>query len=230
MTKIQDIKNQRFGKLIALEYSHTEKGKSSTWICRCDCGRISKVELSSLRSGNTQSCGCLRLERIAKSNSTHGKSKTSEYYAWDNMIQRCVNPNNPEYKNYGGRGISVCEEWRNSFELFLQDMGLKPKEKFSLDRIDNDKGYYKENCRWTNSFTQAINQREKPNYTTGIKNISYSKRDNLFCVSIGREGKRYRKSFKNLEDAINWKEEVLKNLTSTTIKREGLGLLPKQTE
>lgn len=221
MTKIKNIKNQRFGKLIAKEYSHTEKGKSSTWICKCDCGNIIPVVISSLNSGNTQSCGCFRLERIKEAVTTHGEGRSTEYIAWGNMIQRCTNPNNPEYINYGGRNITICEEWKNSFETFLNDMGRKPDKKFSLDRIDNNKGYYKENCRWTNCSIQAINQRDKKNKTTGIKNISYSKRDNLYYVGIERKGKRYRKAFKNLENAIDWKKQILSNLTSTTIKREG---------
>ena len=221
MTRIQNIKNQRFNRLVAKEYSHTEKGKSSTWVCECDCGNLVEVELSSLKSSNTQSCGCLRLERMAETNTKHQRSKTSEYYAWDNMLQRCRNPKNPQYKNYGGRGIYVCEEWASSFEAFLNDMGEKPSKNLSLDRIDNNKGYYKNNCRWTDDYTQATNQRNPRNETTGIKNISYSNRDNLYYVGIQRKGQKYRKGFKELKNAIDWKEKVLSEITSTTIKREG---------
>lgn len=210
--KPQDITRENFGRLTAKKYLYTEKGKSSTWLCECECGNTTEVVLSSLRNGNTQSCGCLQKER-ARNNVTHNRTKTSEYYAWSNMIQRCTNKNNPEYKNYGARGITVCDKWKNSFEKFLEDMGEKPLRGLSLDRIDNNKGYFKENCRWTTGYTQAVNQRNKKNKTTGIKNISYSKRDDLYYVSITRKAKRYRKCFKELEDAVNWKEKTLNEIS-----------------
>lgn len=212
MSRIQNITGETFNRLTAKEYMYTEKGKSSTWMCQCTCGKEISVELSSLRNGNTQSCGCLRLERTREKNTSHNKSHTSEYYAWDNMKRRCQNKNNPEYKNYGARGIEVCESWSSSFENFLEDMGEKPRKNLSLDRIDNDKGYYKENCRWADMSTQAINQRNPNNESTGIRNISYSKRDNLYCVEITRKGERYRRSFKVLQDAVNWKTKTLKEI------------------
>lgn len=210
MTKIQNIENERFGRLIAKKYLKTKKGKSSTWLCICDCGETTKVELSSLRNGNTKSCGCLQKDRVREFSTKHKMSHSSEYHAWGNMIQRCTNPNNPEYKNYGARGIIVCREWLNSFEVFFKDMGEKPFSDYSLDRKNNDKGYEKNNCRWIDSSTQAINTRRRENKTTGITNISYSKRDDLFYVDIARKGKRHRKSFKVLNNAIDWKEKVLK--------------------
>lgn len=212
MRKIQDITNQRFGRLTAKEYAFTEKGKSSTWKCICDCGKEILVVLTSLRNGNTQSCGCLRIERTKAKVTKHKKSHSPEYHAWGNMIQRCRNRNHPEYKNYGARGIIVCEEWQSSFERFFEDMGEKPDPKFSLDRINNEEGYFKENCRWTDASTQARNQREKENKTTGIKNISYSKRDGLYYVNIERKGQRRRKAFKRLDDAVSWKERTLDEL------------------
>lgn len=210
--KYKNIKGQKFGRLTAIQYMYTKKGKSSTWMCVCECGNKTTTELSSLRNGRTQSCGCLRLERTKESVTKHKKSHTPEYHAWSNMIQRCTNPNHPEYKNYGERGIAVCSEWRSSFETFYRDIGSKPSKKYSLDRINNQQGYFKENCRWADAFTQAINRRDKANKTVGIKNISYSQRDDLYYVGIERKGIRYRKSFKNIEDAVNWKESTLKNI------------------
>lgn len=212
MARIQNITDETFGRLTAKEYMYTEKGKSSTWMCVCVCGKEVPVELSSLRNGNTQSCGCLRIERSRKKNTSHNMSDTSEYHAWDNMKRRCNNKNNPEYKNYGGRGIRVCDGWSESFENFIEDMGRKPSKRYSLDRIDNNKGYFKENCRWTDANTQAINQRDRKNKTTGIRNISYSTRDDLYYVGIIRKGERYRKSFKILEDAVNWKNATLEKI------------------
>lgn len=205
--KYIDIKNEKFNRLTAIEYLQTPKGKSSIWLCKCDCGNLIKVDISSLRNKNTQSCGCLGKEKRLVSVLKHNRSKTSEYYVWSNMIQRCSNTKNSEYKNYGARGILVCEEWKD-FINFFNDMGEKPQKDYSLDRINNEKGYSKENCRWTDSFTQSSNRRYKENELK-IRNISYSERDSLYCVDIIRKSIRYRKSFKKLEDAISFKKETL---------------------
>lgn len=113
----------------------------------------------SLKQGNTTSCGC-RQKEVARAQATHGSSRvgkrTPEYNAWVSMKQRCINPNNPRYKNYGGRGITVCKRWFNSFPNFLKDMGEKP-DGLSIDRINNDKNYCKSNCRWANAKDQGLN-------------------------------------------------------------------------
>lgn len=212
MKKYINIMNKKFGRLLVVEDTQESKKGNKIWLCKCDCGKTIKVMSISLRNGNTQSCGCLKKEKIKKSNTKHNKSKTSEYYAWSNMIQRCSNPKNKEYKNYGGRGILVSNEWKNDFNKFLKDMGEKPNKNLSLDRIDNNKGYCKENCRWTDSYEQSINQRMKKTNKLKIKNISYSERDNLYYVDITRRKNRYRKSFKKLENAIDWKQNILDSL------------------
>ncbi len=127
-------------------------------ICRCDCGKIVHVRFGNLLRG-TMSCGCLRKEICSRVHKEHGLSHKRIYNVWRGMIQRCYNPNRTYYHNYGGRGISVCERWRTSFKNFFSDMGKMPTQKHSLDRIDNDGNYCKENCRWATYKQQANNKR-----------------------------------------------------------------------
>ena len=132
--------------------------------CICDCGSIVYVKLNSLRSGNTKSCGCIKKEDMSVRFSKHNKKGTAEYNAWINMRSRCNNPNNPNYVDYGGRGIAVCDEWCD-FLVFLNDMGKKPTKDHTVDRLDNDKGYSKGNCEWKTRKDQSRNRRITIKYT-----------------------------------------------------------------
>ena len=127
--------------------------KPSKWICQCECRNTVTVLQSSIRNGNTKSCGCINKENIAKLQkgilTTHGMTGTREYIAWKDMKARCYNPNNRSYKNYGAKGITVCPTWVNSFEQFYQDMGAAPQAKnVSINRIDRSQNYCKNNCGW----------------------------------------------------------------------------------
>lgn len=125
--------------------------------CRCDCGTVKEVLLPHLVRSLIKSCGCHRRKLATK----HGMCGSREYSSWENMIQRCINPKTRKYHLYGGRGITVCDRWTNSFKDFYEDVGPRPKNT-SLDRKDNEKGYYKENCKWSNPREQLVNVRTFP--------------------------------------------------------------------
>lgn len=151
MQRLIDLTGKRFGKLVVLSHADVNKSKHHRWNCLCDCGNEKVVEGQHLRSGATKSCGC-------NVGSYHGMSGTREYNIWRHMIDRCINPNSNKYSYYGERGITVCSEWY-LFDNFIRDMGVIPEGKTSIDRIDNNKGYYKENCRWADAKIQGSNRR-----------------------------------------------------------------------
>jgi hypothetical protein len=131
-----------------------------------------------------------------------GGTTSHEYSIWSTMIQRCTNPKNKRYEYYGGRGITVCERWISSFENFIEDMGYKPSSKHSIDRIDNNKGYSPDNCRWGTIQEQSRNKRMQKNNTSGVKGVSWDKRRKKYQTFIWKDGKAiYLGHFEELNEA-----------------------------
>lgn len=164
LSKTKDLAGLRFGRWSVVHFAgYHRSGKrqkaNAYWVCQCDCGKTRQVKSASLLSGESQSCGCLQREVACEEQYRHGQARTLLYRLWAQMIQRCHNPKNHAYKNYGGRGIHVCERWRRSFLAFREDMGEKPSPAHTLERLDNKLGYSRENCTWALRSHQLRNTR-----------------------------------------------------------------------
>lgn len=166
MPRVKDRTGERFGRLVCVSYVDSKNPEMlARWLCRCDCGTEKVIIYKRLTSGRTASCGCLRREVTSRNSTTHGHSRpgrmTGEYRSWMSMKQRCTNVNHSDYKDYGAVGIFVCQRWLDSFQNFLDDMGLKPSRLHSLDRWPNQAGGYEPgNCRWATPKEQANNVKD----------------------------------------------------------------------
>lgn len=164
LSQHEDQIGLRYSRLITVRVFDRQNGHVR-WVCRCDCGKQHVAKLIHLRNGLIQSCGCYNREKTIRLNTTHGQALsvdaggcTPEYTAWRGMKERCHNQNNSHYHNYGGRGISVCAEWRDNFEAFFAHLGPRPSPNYSVDRIDNNRNYEPGNIRWATVRQQALNK------------------------------------------------------------------------
>lgn len=168
MASFIDITGLKFNRLTVVGRAGRHKCGIATWHARCDCGNEIIATAQNMKSGNTKSCGCLHREMASELGKrtgpliTHGRSLTPEYKAWRNMRSRCYDPKDKRYAEYSSRGITVCFAWLHSFEVFFAYVGEKPSPKHTLDRIENDKGYFPGNVRWATHVQQNNNKRTTP--------------------------------------------------------------------
>lgn len=159
MGRLLDLTGQHFGKLTVIEFAGYAPNRKTLWRCKCGCGRETIVKTNALRNGETKSCGCLRTQASSETHRKHGMSETRLYRIWIGMKARCLNPNVPCFPNYGGRGITVCAEWTESFDPF-RDWALANgyRDNLTIDRIDVNGNYCPDNCRWVSMKTQCENR------------------------------------------------------------------------
>lgn len=153
------IEGNRYGRVLVVSYAGLNKDHIATYLCRCECGKEWVTSGVRIRQGRVNSCGCKRTEHFITHGQCRGISYAPEYNIWRSMLARCKNPNLECYANYGGRGITVCDRWQESFEDFIADVGSRPSPLHTLDRIDNNAGYEPGNVRWATQDEQNRNKR-----------------------------------------------------------------------
>lgn len=201
-SNLLDLSGQRFGRLTAIEmvgyndYSNGEK--KSVWRCCCDCGNYIDVETSRLRSGNTQSCGCLAKDLLKQRATTHGMTESRLYMIWCGMKNRCYNPNEKAYKNYGGRGITVCPEWLEDFQNFYDWANTNGYADYlTIERKDVNGNYCPENCCWITKEEQARNKRDNHRITCHGKTFILTEWAEILGMTRGALKQRIRRSDKS---------------------------------
>lgn len=185
---LNDLTGKVFGRLSVLYRDNDSVTKSgrrhARWMCRCECGKLTSVNADALTSGRTVSCGCFRNELLSKRQKTHGDTSTRLYGVWSSMKSRCLNSSNAHYGEYGGRGITVCDEWKESYESFKSwavESGYELGK--SIDRIDVNGNYEPENCRWVTSVAQANNRRSNRMFTFNGETHNLTEWSALFGIN-----------------------------------------------
>ena len=189
---------QRFGRLVVIREDDRKYGHRYI-LCKCDCGTEKSINLHSLLNGCSNSCGCLRREYIASKNFKHGFANRNNeleriYCIWSGMKKRCYSETDPGYKNYGGRGITICDEWKDNYPAFREwSISNGYSDELSIDRIDNDKGYAPDNCRWTTAKVQGNNTRVNHRVTYKGETHTLSEWSDITGIDDNRIGQRLKK-------------------------------------
>lgn len=219
MTIKKDYSNQKYGRLTTLKevdpyISPGGDYKTRKYLCKCECGNEVSVMITSLRSGNTQSCGCINSERITKQNKEKaiydGYSQNKHFSRWKGMIERCYYPKHKDYHNYGGRGITVCEEWREHPKAFIEWIEKEGnyKKGLSLDRINNDGNYEPSNCKFSTATKQSLNRNTMSSNTSGYPGVTRHT-NNRWRARINVNKKRISLGvYATKEEAINARKEA----------------------
>ena len=224
LAHLKPILIEDLGMMFATEKS---KIKDRFGIYKCSfCGTEFKTQTYKVKSGHTKSCGCYHKRRVSETHKTHGLIRTKLYNTWSKLKDRVLNPKHKAYQDYGGRGISVCGEWKDDFMSFYNwAMENGYSDELSIDRIDNDGDYCPENCRWTTKTIQSRNQRIAKNNTSGYKGVSYDKKANKYKAQIKVNNKSiYLGSFPTaVEGAIAYNNYIIENNLEGYILNEILG-------
>lgn len=192
-----DLTGRMFGRWIVVSYAG-KRGKNSHWNCRCECGNDGVVHAGNLTSGKSACCGCVQYEKLTKRNTKHGLSGHPLYGVWTQMKARCQWSSHPQFRDWGGRGIKVCDRWNESFEAFLADVGERPTPRSEIDRINNDGDYEPGNVRWSERQAQMRNMRRNRIVTFNGQQITLAEAIEASGIPGGRVHGRLR---------IGWSEE-----------------------
>lgn len=196
----KQLTESRYGRYTVLHRDTTRSGKNAYWVCRCDCGTERSVRIDILRNGAVVSCGCYNADTLSARATVHGHARdgaeTPTYRTWHGMLQRCSNPANKKWPDYGGRGIRVCDRWAQSFEAFVADMGERPDGK-TLDRLDPHGDYTPDNCRWATVAEQNRHKRLDKRNRSGVSGVLWER-----TRWVARLGSRVLGRFAAFEDAV----------------------------
>ena len=206
-----DMKGKRYGRYVVIRYMGENKRHESLWECKCDCGNIKVIPGIRLRKGGALSCGCLHKDEMIKRQTTHGLSHTRIHDIWKELKQRCTNKSNSKYKYYGEKGITVCDEWSNSFINFYNwSIENGYNDTLTIDRIDSSKGYDPSNCRWVSYKVQNNNKSDNKRYIIDGVNKTLSE----WCQD-------YQVPFKRINNRISKGWDIYKALTTPPLKKNG---------
>lgn len=211
MTKIKDLKflNKKFNMLTIIEDDLTQKYNSKKTVkCKCDCGNIVFKQLKYIISNETKSCGCLK---FTSKTITHGLTNTPEHKVWQGIKRRCYNPNDKTFKYYGAKGIIMSEDWKNNFTSFLRDMGKRPNNNYSIDRINPKGNYEKGNCRWVTQEIQARNKTTNKNLIFDNKTLCVAEWERQYNLPKDCIRKRLKRGW-SVEKAITTPLFLFKNI------------------